>query len=57
MRLARVRMSAEAFSYLTLRGIAGELLLKVMLLSGSIDEYDRRPPRSRSNGLHTWLAP
>jgi phosphatidylglycerophosphate synthase len=36
MRLARVRMSAEAFSYLTLRGIAGEPL-KVVLLSGSID--------------------
>ena len=36
MRLARVRMSAEAFSYLTLRGIAGEPL-KVMLLSDSID--------------------
>ena len=36
LRLARVRLSAEAFSYLTLRGIAGEPL-KVMLLSGSID--------------------
>ena len=36
LRLARVRMSAEAFSYLTLRGIAGEPL-KVMLLAGSID--------------------
>jgi phosphatidylglycerophosphate synthase len=36
MRLARVRIAAEAFSYLTLRGIAGEPL-KIMLLSGSID--------------------
>ena len=36
LRLARVRMSAEAFSYLTFRGIAGEPL-KVVLLSGSID--------------------
>jgi phosphatidylglycerophosphate synthase len=36
LRLARVRLSAEAFSYLTLRGIAGEPL-KVVLLSGSID--------------------
>jgi len=36
MRLARVRLSAEAFSYLTLRGIAGEPL-KVLLLSGSVD--------------------
>ena len=36
LRLARVRLSAEAFSYLTLRGIAGEPL-KVMLLSGSVD--------------------
>ena len=36
MRLARVRLSAEAFSYLTFRGLAGEPL-KVMLLSGSID--------------------
>ena len=36
MRLARVRLSAEAFSYLTLRGIAGEPL-KVVLLSGSVD--------------------
>ena len=36
LRLARVRLAAEAFSYLTVRGIAGEPL-KVMLLSGSID--------------------
>ena len=36
LRLARVRLAAEAFSYLTLRGIAGEPL-KVVLLSGSID--------------------
>jgi phosphatidylglycerophosphate synthase len=35
-RLARVRMSAEAFSYLTLRGIAGEPL-KVVLLGDSVD--------------------
>jgi phosphatidylglycerophosphate synthase len=34
--LARVRLSAEAFSYLTLRGIAGEPL-KVVLLSGTVD--------------------
>ena len=36
LRLARVRLAAEAFSYLTVRGIAGEPL-KVALLSGSID--------------------
>ncbi len=35
-RLARVRLSAEAFSYLTLRGIAGEPL-KVVLLSDCVD--------------------
>ena len=35
LRLARVRLSAEAFSYLTIGG-AGEPL-KVMLLSGSVD--------------------
>ena len=38
LRLARVRLAAEAFSYLTLRGIAGEPL-KVMLLA------DRVSPR------------
>ena len=36
LRLARVRLYAEAFSYLTLRGIAGEPL-KVLLLADSID--------------------
>ena len=36
LRLVRVRLSAEAFSYLTLRGIAGEPL-KVVLLSDRID--------------------
>ena len=35
-RLARVRLAAEAFSYLTLRGIAGEPL-KVVLLAEEID--------------------
>ena len=35
-RLARVRLSAEAFSYLTLRGIAGEPL-KVVLLGDRVD--------------------
>ena len=35
-RLARVRLAAEAFSYLTLRGIAGEPL-KVVLLGDAID--------------------
>lgn len=35
LRLARVRLSAEAFSYLTLRGIAGEPL-KVMLLADRV---------------------
>ena len=35
-RLARVRLAAEAFSYLTLRGIAGEPL-KIVLLDGEID--------------------
>jgi phosphatidylglycerophosphate synthase len=36
LRLARVRLSAEAFSYLTVRGIAGEPL-KVVLLSDRVD--------------------
>jgi phosphatidylglycerophosphate synthase len=36
LHLARVRLYAEAFSYLTLRGIAGEPL-KVVLLADSID--------------------
>jgi len=36
LRLARVRLAAEAFSYLTLRGIAGEPL-KVVLLEQDID--------------------
>lgn len=36
VRLARVRLSAEAFSYLTLRGIAGEPL-KVVLLGDTVD--------------------
>ena len=35
-RLARVRLAAEAFSYLTLRGIAGEPL-KVVLLADRVD--------------------
>ena len=35
-RLARVRLAAEAFSYLTLRGIAGEPL-KVVLLGDLVD--------------------
>jgi phosphatidylglycerophosphate synthase len=35
-RLARVRLAAEAFSYLTLRGIAGEPL-KVVLLNDEVD--------------------
>jgi len=38
-RLARVRLAAEAFSYLTLRGIAGEPL-KVVLLGDSIDSRE-----------------
>jgi phosphatidylglycerophosphate synthase len=36
LRLLRVRLAAEAFSYLTLRGIAGEPL-KVVLLTDSVD--------------------
>ena len=36
LRLARIRLSAEAFSYLTLRGIAGEPL-KVVLLADRVD--------------------
>ena len=36
LRLARVRLAAEAFSYLTLRGIAGEPL-KVVLLQDEVD--------------------
>src|SRR4051812_32317859 len=39
LRLARVRLAAEAFSYLTLRGIAGEPL-KVVLLTDSVDTRD-----------------
>jgi hypothetical protein len=35
-RLARVRLAAEAFSFLTLRGIAGEPL-KVVLLGDRVD--------------------
>ncbi|MCA1560090.1 MAG: flippase-like domain-containing protein [Acidobacteria bacterium] len=35
-RLTRVRLSAEAFSYLTLRGIAGEPL-KIVLLGDTVD--------------------
>ena len=52
LRLARVRLAAEAFSYLTLRGIAGEPL-KVVLL-----ERPRRSARgdcgggARAPGLH-----
>ena len=38
--LARVRLAAEAFSYVTVRGVAGEPL-KVMMLAGRID-----PPRA-----------
>ena len=38
-RLARVRLAAEAFSYLTLRGIAGEPL-KVVLLGDMVDPRD-----------------
>lgn len=36
LRLARVRLAAEAFSYLTLRGVAGEPL-KVLLLADRVD--------------------
>ena len=36
LRLVRVRLAAEAFSYLTLRGIAGEPL-KVVLLNDRVD--------------------
>ena len=36
LRLTRVRLAAEAFSYLTLRGIAGEPL-KVVLLTDRVD--------------------
>src|SRR5690349_9371022 len=38
-RLARVRLAAEAFSYLTLRGIAGEPL-KVVLLDDLVDPHE-----------------
>ena len=38
-RLMRVRLSAEAFSYLTLRGIAGEPL-KIVLLSDRVNARD-----------------
>jgi phosphatidylglycerophosphate synthase len=38
-RLARVRLAAEAFSYLTLRGIAGEPL-KVLMLDREVDARD-----------------
>ena len=39
LRLARVRLAAEAFSYLTLRGIAGEPL-KVVLLADRVSTRD-----------------
>jgi Lysylphosphatidylglycerol synthase TM region len=39
LRLARVRLAAEAFSYLTLRGIAGEPL-KVVLLADRVPARD-----------------
>ena len=39
LRLARVRLAAEAFSYLTLRGIAGEPL-KVVLLADRVNARD-----------------
>jgi phosphatidylglycerophosphate synthase len=39
LRLARVRLAAEAFSYLTLRGIAGEPL-KVVLLADRVDPHE-----------------
>jgi phosphatidylglycerophosphate synthase len=39
LRLARVRLAAEAFSYLTLRGIAGEPL-KVVLLADRVTTRD-----------------
>ena len=39
LRLARVRLAAEAFSYLTLRGIAGEPL-KVVLLADRVSPRD-----------------
>ena len=39
LRLARVRLAAEAFSYLTLRGIAGEPL-KVVLLGDRVPARD-----------------
>jgi hypothetical protein len=38
-RLARVRISAEAFSYLTVRGVAGEPL-KVLLLAGETPPHE-----------------
>jgi hypothetical protein len=38
-RLARVRISAEAFSYLTIRGVAGEPL-KVLLLAGETPSHE-----------------
>ena len=55
LRLARVRLSAEAFSYLTLRGIAGEPL-KVVLLADRVDPR-RPPPPLRSSGSRIWLGP
>ena len=55
LRLARVRLAAEAFSYLTLRGIAGEPL-KVVLLGDSRRRRAKRPRRSRSSGSPTWSA-
>src|SRR5512144_1211963 len=38
-RLARVRLAAEAFSYLTIRGVAGEPL-KIVLLRREVDTRD-----------------
>src|SRR5688572_28278976 len=40
LRLARVRLAAEAFSYLTLRGIAGEPL-KVVFLGDRVGDRER----------------
>ena len=50
-RLARVRLAAEAFSYLTLRGIAGEPL-KVVLLADRVNAARRdRGGRARAHRL------
>ena len=63
LRLARVRLAAEAFSYLTLRGIAGEPL-KVVLFADDIDPRIATAAVARAHRLRSarpsssaWVDP